>query len=69
MFKCQNEIDYGECNNAVKNSGELCEECDSIETERAHQAFLDSYYGGSATVTLKERQDASFKELQKLGIK
>lgn len=69
MFKCQNGVDYDECDKTVLHEGSLCEECDSIETERAYDAFLEHYYGGSACVTLKEKQDASFKELRALGIK
>lgn len=69
MKRCLNGIEYEECDRQAMANSDHCEECDAIETEKAQEAFLDSYYGGSAATTLKERQDATFEELKRLGIR
>lgn len=63
---------------ADKKSGELtwCEECDDYlceecekegcscvdQAEAAHEAFVESFYGGSEPVTIKEKQEKALKE-------
>lgn len=41
---------------------ELCSDCDLEEREQAYERFLDSYYGDSQPVTLKEKQKKSLQE-------
>jgi hypothetical protein len=39
----------------------LCASCDQTESERAHERWLSTYYGGSSPQTDQERQIAARK--------
>jgi len=69
MFKCQNGIDYDECNNKTKEKGELCDECASIAYDKATEQAASDYFGGSQPYTMRERSEAIFNELLALGVK
>ncbi len=50
-MKCQNGIDYDECENEREKGSEVCSECN----ERLAQDALNDFYGSSAPQTLREK--------------
>jgi len=59
---CRNGIDYDECD----NQGQViyrgyCEDCWVCEAEKAQEAKIEEFYGGSQPVTLREKQEQARK--------
>ena len=54
---CQTGIDYEECEEVVDTKGDTCSNC----CEKAQESFLEDFYGGSTSITLKEKQEVVAK--------
>lgn len=39
----------------------LCKECGVEQAEQAYESYLESFYGGSQAVTIKEQQEQAKK--------
>lgn len=68
-YRCQNGVDFDECDEIVNKKGEMCDTCESIAYDLASEAAASDYFGGSANYTQKEKSDAIFKELIELGVR
>ena len=50
--------EFDECWESVKSKDDMCSDC----AEKAYDNYLESYYGGSSPITLKEQIEVAIKQ-------
>lgn len=60
--RCEDRYDRERPGEVRENGEVLCDDCRDTLAEQAHEAWLESYYGGSSPQTVREQYDAAVQQ-------
>lgn len=64
--RCEDKYDRERPATYIEGPYRLCDDCRDAEAEAAHEAFLDSYYGGCGPQSIQEQCDAAAEQRRQL---